>query len=303
MLINNIKGRTFYIDTKIADVPFYKVNEKEIILLDSGLAEGGREIINKFLSETGFKVSGIICTHAHVDHVGNNAYLKEKYKSSIAMPSYEAFTCSSAIGLKVYYGTLTLSDVERHFGHMICKTDIMINDSQDSVSMCGIEFKIIHTPGHSPAHICIITPDNVAYLGDCLISYDVMKGAKMPYAYMLKQDIESKIKLHSLNCSKYLLAHKGVYDDIEKLIDDNIEFYKNRAFKIFDNIVGTMKVEDIFDSVVKDFNIPITNIYKYNVIERMLRSYLEYLDEIGMIHQDVYNKVLKYSKVKSVYKK
>lgn len=296
MLVNNIKGNTFFLDTGIADVPFYKINDREIIMLDSGLAKGGRSRINKFLKNSGLEVSGIICTHAHIDHVGNNTYLKEKYGCSIAMPSYEAFTCSSVVGLKVYYGSLTLPDIKKHFGHMVCKTDIMISNNQDLVSMCGVEFKIIHTPGHSPAHICIVTPDNVAYLGDSLISYEIMKSAKMPYAYMLKKDLESKVKLYDLNCSKYILAHKGVYDNIIKLIDDNITFYKNRAMKIFEDIGGRMKLEDIFRTVVKDFNIPINSIYKYNVIERMLISYLEYLDEIGMVKQDVYNGILKYSR-------
>ncbi|WP_446896960.1 MBL fold metallo-hydrolase [Clostridium sp. LBM24168] len=297
MFVDNIKGNTFYLDTGIADVPFYRINDREIIMLDSGMADGGRKRVEEFLKKSGFKVSGIICTHAHIDHIGNNTYLKEKYKCDIAMPSYEAFTCSSVVGLKVYYDSLTLSEVEEHFGHMVCKTDIMISHNQNSVSMCGIEFKILHTPGHSPAHICIVTPDNVGYLGDALISYEVMESAKMPYAYILKQDLESKMKLYDLTCSKYILAHKGVCDNITKLIDDNIDFYKNRAMKIFEDINGVMKLEDIFHTIVKDFKIPINSIYKYNVIERMLKSYLEYLDEMGMVKQGVYDNILKYSRI------
>lgn len=297
MLVDNIRGNTFYLDTGISDVSFYKIDDNEIIMLDSGMAHGGRKIIDEFLKKSGYKVAGIICTHAHIDHVGNNTYLKEKYGCYVAMPYYEAFTCSSVVGLKVYYGSLTLSEVEKHFGHMVCKTDIMISNSQNSVSLCGVEFKVVHTPGHSPGHICIVTPDDVGYLGDALISHDVMKSAKMPYAYMLKQDLESKMKLYDLHCSDYILSHKGVYDNITGLIEDNIYFYKNRAMNILRNMDGAMKLEDIFSTVVKDFNIPINSIYKYNVIERMLVSYLEYLEEVGLIKQDVYDKELKYSRI------
>ena len=108
------------------------------------------------------------------------------------MPAYEALICSSTINLKLYYSSETLSNVTDHFGHMVCKTDNMILDNQDKINMCGIEFKILHTPGHSPAHICIITPDDVTYLGDTLISYEVWQGLKFPTLIYLKRILEAK---------------------------------------------------------------------------------------------------------------
>lgn len=299
MKIKEIKGNTFCIDTGMTYIPFYKINDKEIIMLDSGWAKRERVGINNLLDKNKFKVVGILCTHAHIDHIGNNAFLKEKYNCIIAMPAYEALVCSSIINLKVYYNTQTLSDVAENFGHMVCKTDIMIWDNQDDIYVCGIKFKILHTPGHSPAHICITTPDDVAYLGDTLISYEVMRGAKMPYAYILSEDLKSKLKLYDLKCSMYVVAHKGIYDNITKLITDNISFYKDRAIRISTIIDGDMTMEDILTGVIKKFNININNRYRYTVIERMLRSYVEYLDETGIIKLNMNDGVLKYSKVSS----
>ena len=280
-------------------IPFYKINDEEIIMLDSGWATGERKGIDELLGKSNFKVVGIICSHAHIDHIGNNAYLKKKYNCIIAMPAYEALVCSSTVNLKVYYSNQTLSDVTEHFGHMVCETDIMILNNQDKVYVCGIKFKILHTPGHSPAHICITTPDDVAYLGDALISYEVMEGAKMPYAYILREDLKSKTKLYDLKCCKYVVAHKGMYNDITKLITDNINFYKNRAERVFDVVDGAMTMEDILKAVIESFNIHVNTRYRYTVIERMLRSYVEYLNEIGMIELNMDNGFLKYSKGKA----
>lgn len=300
MEVKKVRGNTFCIDTGMTYIPFYKINDEEIIMLDSGWAKGEREGINELLERNNFKVAGIICTHAHIDHVGNNTYLKEKYGCIIAMPAYEALICSSAINLKLYYNSQTLSEVKEHFGHMVCKTDIMILNDQNTVCVCDVEFKILHTPGHSPAHICIITPDDVAYLGDCLISYEVMEGAKMPYAYILTEDLKSKRKLYDLKYSKYIVAHKGMYDDITKLISDNMNFYKNRAEKVCDAIEGSMTMEDIMKSVIKNFKIRVNDKYKYTFIERMLKSYVEYLNEIGIIKLNMDNGFLKYSKSTSL---
>lgn len=299
MEIKEIMGNTFCIDTGMTYIPFYKINDEEIIMLDSGWEKGEREGIDELLEKNNFKVVGIICSHAHIDHIGNNAYLKKKYNCTIAMPDYEALVCSSTVNLKLYFSTQTLADVIEHFGHMVCETDIMILSNQDKIYVSGIKFKILHTPGHSPAHICIITPDDVAYLGDALISYEVMEGAKLPYAFILREDLKSKIKLYDLKCSKYLVAHKGMYNDINKLITDNINFYKSRAARVYALIDGSMTMEDIFKVIIKKYNIHVNNKYRYTVVERMLRSYVEYLNETGMIELNIEDEFLKYSKCKS----
>jgi glyoxylase-like metal-dependent hydrolase (beta-lactamase superfamily II) len=299
MKIIEIKGNTFCINTGMTYIPFYKINKEEIIMLDSGWSQGERKGIDELLEKNNFRVVAIICTHAHIDHVGNNAFLKKKYNCIIAMPTYEALICSSTVNLKLYYNNQTLSDISQHFGDMVCVTDIMISDNQQSITVLGIKFNIIHTPGHSPAHICITTPDDVCYLADALISYEVMRGAKMPYAYILSEDLKSKIKLYDLKYSKYVVAHKGVYDDITKLITDNINFYKDRALTIANAIEGAMTMEDILKAVIKKFDINVKNRYRYTMLDRMLRSYVEYLNETGILVLNMEKGFLKYSKVPS----
>lgn len=296
MEIKQAKGNTFYIDTGMTYIPFYRMNDEEIILLDSGWAQGEREGIEELLEKNKYKVAGIICSHFHIDHAGNNAYFKDKYNCILAMPAYEALVCSSPVNLKVYYSGQTLTEVTEHFGHLVCETDVMISDHQAKIYLCGVKFKILHTPGHSPAHICITTPDNVAYLGDSLISYEVMEGAKMPYAYILREDLKSKTRLYDLNCSQYIVAHKGIYNDISRLIADNIQFYMDRAKSIYSVIDGNMTMEDILKAVVKNFNIQVNSRYKYAVLERMLRSYVEYLQETGQIEVKMDHGFIKYSK-------
>lgn len=296
MNVFNIKGNTYYINTGMSYIPFYKINEHEIIMLDTGWATGERKIIDDFLDSNDYRVSGIISTHAHVDHIGNNQYLKDKFGCIIAMSEFEAEICCSFVGIKMSYANITLSSVENHFGSMLCETDIKIKKDENSVNICGIEFGIIHTPGHSPDHICIVTPDNVCYLGDALISHEVMKGAKMPYAYILKEDLKSKVSLKSLNYDYYVVAHYGVYENIQELIDTNIEFYKNRANGVYSVIKGYMTKQEILKACSDKFRIRTESIFKYQVIERMVKSYVEYLEETGALELHVVDGIAKYKR-------
>ncbi|MHC1717753.1 MAG: MBL fold metallo-hydrolase [Acidaminococcaceae bacterium] len=296
MEIVKIKGHTFCIDTGMTYIPFYKIDDEKIIMLDTGWAKGEQKGISEALGKNALKVAGIINTHAHIDHSGNNSYLRQKFGCQIAMPACEAMVCSSFINLKLFYNTLSLTEIAEHLGHMVCPVDFPIGEDQSNIEMCGIQFKILHTPGHSPAHICLITPDDVAYIGDALISHDVMKGAKMPYAAILSEDLKSKEKLYSLQCSRYVIAHRGIYDNITGLITDNINFYKLRAEKIYELITKPMTLQELVQSVITTFNIHVADVYKYNLIERMLRSYLEYLDEQGKVKLTVVDSFLKYSR-------
>ncbi|WP_373844636.1 MBL fold metallo-hydrolase [Clostridium sp.] len=297
MIIKKVKGNTYCIDTGMTYIPFYKINDREIIMLDSGLAGEETKGIEKLLEVHSLKLVAIICSHAHVDHVGNNMYFKKKYNCIIAMPEYEAFICSSIDNLKFYYGYQTLSDIKENFGNMVCKTDIIISGNQEYIYIYGIKFKIIPTPGHSPAHICIVTPDNVIYLGDSIISYEVMEGAKLPYTYTISKDLKSKGKIYNFKYEKYIVAHKGIYNNVMKLVEDNINFYRNIAAKIYNVIDGSITMEDIVKNTIKNFHISISGICKYIIMERIVRSYIEYLDEMKMIKLNIEDGLIKYSKI------
>ncbi len=294
MEIIKVLGNTYCIDTGMTYIPFYKLNEQEIVLLDSGYGIGEREGINALIEANGYRVYGIINSHAHIDHVGNNMFFKKKDQAIIAMTRLEAALCSSEESVKAYFGGHTLKSVRNHFETMISDTDILIDPEDECLEMGKAVFKIIPTPGHSPAHISIITPDNVVYVGDTLISYEVMQGAKMPYAFILSEDFSSKKKLSTLDCESYIVAHKGIYTNIENLVNDNISFYKHRAQRVRAVVDKPMTLEEILRAVIREFNINVKSIHKQRIINRMMCSFVDYLIEIEQLTVEIENGFIKY---------
>lgn len=92
-------------------------------------------------------------------------------------------------------------------------------------------FRILHTPGHSSGHICAVTPDNVCYTGDALMSQALL-DAKLPYGLSIQLAMESRERLRELeDCDFFIMAHKGVCAgrEIGPLIDANQELVRRRA--------------------------------------------------------------------------
>ncbi len=290
-----VKDNTYCIDVGNSYVPFYKINEKDIILLDSGHIYE-REILESALEENKFNIIGIINSHTHPDHVASNQYFKDKYNCLIAAPMYEAQICSSAMNLKAYYSDNTLTEIKDQYGYMLFETDVYITDKQNEINFCGEDFKLFHTPGHSPSHMCITTPDNVGYVADALISYEIIETAKIPFDFVLLEDLKSKDNLLSYDCERYILAHKGIYDDITNLIADNIAFYIHRAENTYELIDGKMTMGEIVKAASKNFDFNLNNLHKYDLIRRMLKSYVDYLYEIGKIRLVIDKGFRKYEK-------
>ena len=292
MEIIRVKGNTYCIDTGMTYLPFYKLNERDIILMDSGYQKESTGI-EEVLENSNLKIKTIICSHAHPDHVGNNSYFKDKYNCRIAMTRDEAFLCSSYANFKTFYDQ-PMSLIKSYYHNLVCETDIIINDKQDSIILNDVVFKLFHTFGHSSDQICITTPDDVCYLADTLITHETMEGTKIPYAFVLKDDLESKKTLHQLDCSTYIIAHKGILNDIDGLIHDNIKYYSRIAERVYEEITKPMTFEDVLKCIIKKYKIEVKSVYKYKMAERMLRSYMEYLYETKMIEMIIENCFLKY---------
>ena len=197
MKLIHVKGNTYVLEGEEL-IPLYKVGEDKCILLDTGLLIERQELEDCLLAN-GLTPIGILSSHAHVDHCANNGYLQEKYGIPVALTWQEAGMCSSIMTLKCYFLTLTPGIVERESICMVHRPDVIVPAEDGPFEFAGVTFDIVHTPGHSSGHIAIITPDNVCYVGDALLSRD-QQNAKLPYALHHAAAFESRSKLLTTAC-------------------------------------------------------------------------------------------------------
>jgi hydroxyacylglutathione hydrolase len=107
----------------------------------------------------GLTSTEIVCTHAHVDHVGAVADLKRRLGVPFALhsaerPVLESLTAQAALfGL----GRLEAPEVERWL------------EEGDAIEVGSCKGRVIHTPGHTPGGCCLFFEEaRVLIAGDTL---------------------------------------------------------------------------------------------------------------------------------------
>lgn len=282
MKLMQVKGNTWVLEG-MEYIPLYRLDEKHCILLDSGLGLEQQSLVQA-LEENGLTPVGILCSHAHVDHAGNNRYFQETYHIPVALTPYEAGMCSNLLSLKCYFLLLPPDIVEREASCLIHTPDVLIPMEDGAFSFAGADFTILHTPGHSAGHISIITPDNVCYVGDALLSWEQME-AKLPYALSHRMAMASREKLRTLPCDLFIMAHQGVAQraDWEQLLDANQALTQRRAEEILSLVTRPMTASEIGQATCAFYKLLTHKPSRALRFERNIRFLIEYLVDTGRL--------------------
>lgn len=288
MNLTQVKGNTWVLEG-VEYIPLYKLDDSRCVLLDSGLLQE-REELESTLRETGLTPVGVLCSHAHVDHCANNGYLREKYGGRVALTFPEAGMCSSLLTLKCYFLLLSPGTVERESSCMIHRPDLYIPPADGPFSFCGAQFGIVHTPGHSSGHVCTVTPDNVCYTADALLSQELL-GAKLPYNLSQEMAMDSREKLRGLGCAAYIMAHRGVCPggEIDALIDANQALIRRRAEEILALVDRPMTASQIDEAACVLYRLFTHKPRRSLRFERNVRFFIEYLVDTGRLAEECHN--------------
>ncbi len=129
------------------------------ILIDPSVPMSEPSVSRKLGEGFKDKISAILLTHAHFDHcecldewvraTGSKAYLNDSDKILLSDPN---LNCSLHMGDRIVIDSETI-------------------DPGSSLSVDGVDFTVIMTPGHTPGSVCyLIAKDSVMFTGDTLFA-------------------------------------------------------------------------------------------------------------------------------------
>ena len=124
----------------------YEENAKTCVVIDPGYQP---EAILQALEELSLSLEAILLTHGHFDHVGGVKIL------------------AADTGCRVYLPAEDLSLPEMLTAGPLFYTDTYENNSP--LSLAGLNFRVLHTPGHTPGSVCLICEKHI-FSGDTLFA-------------------------------------------------------------------------------------------------------------------------------------
>jgi len=132
---------------------------REAVLVDPG--DEGKRILREVV-RAGARLSAIWLTHAHLDHIGGIAAVREVWQAPIYLhpldrPLYDAGARQAA-----HYG-LSFDEPP--------PPDLALGEG-DELAVGGLRFGVLHLPGHAPGHVAF-AGEGVVFGGDCLFAGSV----------------------------------------------------------------------------------------------------------------------------------
>ena len=286
MELRHVLGNTWVAEANTALLGVYHVTEKDIVLIDTGYAKLDRAGLTAMIEGNGFRLLGVICSHAHFDHSGNVRYLQQRCGARVAAHIIEAGISVNPDAYRANYVALTYGKSREYFLEECFVADTIIGPEDEWLDFCGARFGILQLPGHSAGHIGVVTPDNVAYVGDCLLDQQQIDNAKLPTSMFIARDLQSKEFLRQSRYDAYIIAHKAVITDhtaLDALVGSNSAFIYRKADELLEDLVDGMTFAQWIAAFCQRENIRTKNEFKFSIIERNFANFVDWLTDEGRI--------------------
>ncbi len=132
-----------------------ETENKNAVAFDIG---GEPEKLLQYLKENGLTLKKIFLTHGHYDHIGGVYEAQKQTGAEVYVHSGDAMKIKSEVGsLAINLGETNFKKIENY-------TEIK---DGDIITLDELEFKVMHTAGHTNGCVCYICDDCI-FSGDTL---------------------------------------------------------------------------------------------------------------------------------------
>ena len=281
-----ISDHCYYIQSP-AKIGLVKLDNTNVCLIDSGSDKDAGRKVRQILDKNGWKLTAIYNTHSNADHIGGNRYLQNQTGCKIYAPGIEcAFTKYPLLEPSFLYGGYPFKDL-RHKFLMAQESDVQ----PLTADVIPEGFEILPMPGHFFDMVGFRTPDNIAYIADCLSSRQTIDKYQIGFIYDVGAYLDTLETVKKMKAKLFVPSHADAADDVADLAQYNID----KALKIADLIVSICEQPLCFEQILQilsDICSINLDYEQYVLVGSTVRSYLSWLKDGGRISAFIDNNML-----------
>ena len=136
--------------------------DRAALLIDPG--DEAERVLER-ISSLELDIKMIVLTHGHIDHIGALKRVKEVTGAEMAIHANDAKSLSGWRGLLKSLLVPGLS-------YPVPPPPDRLLQDEDILSIGSLQFKVLHTPGHTPGGICLLE-EGVVFSGDTLFNHSI----------------------------------------------------------------------------------------------------------------------------------
>lgn len=135
--------------------------DKNCVIIDPGCysRQEQKELL-EFITKNKLNPLALLNTHAHIDHVLGNAFVKSSFDLDFYLHPHDLPTLKSVSSYSHLYG---------FEGYEISPEPTNLLENSQTLNFGSIEIKVYHTPGHSPGHVVFYFTE-----GEFIVNGDVL---------------------------------------------------------------------------------------------------------------------------------
>lgn len=119
--------------------------DRNAVIIDPGCySREEKSELQTFIEAEELTIVALLNTHAHIDHVLGNAFVKSTYKVPFYLNAEDLKVLKSVEGYAHIYGFEAYE--------ISPEPDYFLEDNQ-TLTFGKMEFQVMHTPGHAPGHV------------------------------------------------------------------------------------------------------------------------------------------------------
>ena len=232
-------------------------------------------------------LKAVICPHAHADHIGGAAWLKQKTSCELWTTLAEQ-SCAQTpeIQARSFYGALPLPEIDGEYFHasqVFADKTISAGQKID----CGeLSFEFVSLPGHSFDMIGVLAGGSdkkkVFYAGDGIFGRSMLKRFWTPFIVDVRAFKETLLKIPKIDADFFVPSHGAIYDEAEELAELNlISTISNE--RLIEELLSEPKSHEELLKAFADKSEITLRLSQFMLIGSSLKSYLTYLYTEGRV--------------------